>query len=177
MSYLVVQFNSKQIAVSITATKIKMLIHKQPLSLLVISLALTGCNTLQTQPTPVTVKQEQIQFDYIEVAKANGHPAPTTVLSHKQQLNLTPDQLHQTQQLHTQSQKHLAKLKKQLQTKQATLKQLFETRQANDDLVAELLAEIGIKESKIRYVELGAQIKQRGILSPQQLNKLQELTR
>jgi Spy/CpxP family protein refolding chaperone len=152
-----------------------MLRHKQPLSLLVISLGLTGCNTLQTQPTPVTVKQGQL--DYVEIAKANGHPAPTTVLSHKQQLNLTPDQLHQTQQLHTQSQKHLAKLKKQLQTKQATLKQLFETRQANDDLVAELLAEIGIKESKIRYVELGAQIKQRAILSPQQLKKLQQLTR
>lgn len=103
-----------------------------------------------------------------QLAAACFYPDPARVLALQQALSLTPTQLKQTQTIYAEMTRYAEGLQTQLDNKRQQLDSQFESQQINDDKLASLLTEISIVESKLRYVYLGAYIKQFKLLTAQQ---------
>lgn len=162
---------------------------KMKLTAIMVCAVLTGCTTLSPQKTSYHEQHQLFSekndegyltgegMGYAMLADENHYPGPRHVLDLAKELKLSPQQIKDSQTLFDQMQKDASELGKKLVAKQKIFHHLFRTGQINDDTLAMLLTEMSILETKIRYVHLSAHLKQRAILTPNQIEHYDILRR
>lgn len=104
-----------------------------------------------------------------KAAELNGYPGPKHVLELKMELNLSRQQVEQTQALYQEMQSKASKLGVTLVEQERVLDQLFSSGRIDQDSLTAQLQKISNTRAKIRQSHLEAHIKQKSILSSSQV--------
>lgn len=110
-----------------------------------------------------------------KAAELNGYPGPAHVLAFASELQLTPDQRRQTEQLFTDMQARVQTLGRTLIEEEHELDQQFASKTISDESLATLTKNIGELQARIRQAHLKAHLAQLAILTPSQSMKYGEL--
>ena len=110
---------------------------------------------------------------YAKAAELNSYPGPKHVLELVEELGLTESQLGETTALFESMQGRAIELGRVLVQKEQDLDDAFASNVITADSLAALLSEIAGLEGKLRYVHLEAHLKQKKILSADQLAQYQ----
>lgn len=112
---------------------------------------------------------------YAKTAELNQFPGPSHVLDLAKELNLTKDQTRQTQIIFNAMQAQATALGTQFVEKEQELDQYFVNGTIDASSLKVLLSDIGVLQANIRYVHLSAHLKQKSILSKQQIRMYDQL--
>ena len=112
---------------------------------------------------------------YAKAAELNQFPGPKHVLDLSDELKLSEEQIKKTQHIFEQMKTYAVALGQQFIAKEQELNQRFVDSDIDDESLALLLSEIGALETKIRYVHLNAHIKQKALLTKQQIHRYDQL--
>ncbi len=110
-----------------------------------------------------------------KAAELNHYPGPRHVLDIADKLGLSPDQLTATRALFDDVHSKAQALGKQLLAREDELEALFHEQHADADKVRQLTAEIANLEGQLRALHLTAHIRQRALLSAEQVTKYDAL--
>lgn len=110
-----------------------------------------------------------------KAAELNGYPGPAHVLALASELQLTPEQRRQTEQLFTDMQARTRTLGRTLIEEEHELDQQFASKTISDESLATLTKNIGELQARIRQAHLEAHLAQLAILTPSQSMKYNEL--
>lgn len=108
---------------------------------------------------------------FAKLAELNHYPGPKHVLEVADHLMLSPSQAAATQSLFDEMQRQAVALGEQLLAAEYELDEEFEKGSINPQMLKSALLEIGELRAMLRYVHLEAHIRQKLILSPEQVNK------
>jgi hypothetical protein len=112
---------------------------------------------------------------FAKSAELNGYPGPLHVLELATQLDLTPEQVASTQELHRSMQVKAAALGRKIVDAEALLDQSFADQSISNERLASALAELGQFQSELRRTHLEAHLEQTKIVSPSQIVRYSEL--
>lgn len=108
-------------------------------------------------------------------AELNHYPGPRHVLDNSDRLKLSPQQLAATQALFSEVQQKAKALGRELVDREDELVRLFSTQTADEAPVNELTREIASLQGKLRGVHLSAHVRERKLLSAEQVRTYDEL--
>lgn len=108
-------------------------------------------------------------------AELNHYPGPAHVLELAEPLGLSPAQKAHTQQIFGDMQKDAIRQGENLVEQERTLDQEFASNSINLEKLRERLAEIGRLQAQVREAHLQAHLKQKALLTAQQIQKYDEL--
>ncbi len=108
-------------------------------------------------------------------AELNHYPGPRHVLDIADKLGLSPGQLAATRALFDNVHTKAQTLGKQLLTREDELESLFREQHADADKVRQLTAEIANLQGQLRALHLTAHIRERALLTPEQVTKYDAL--
>jgi len=106
---------------------------------------------------------------FAKPAEMNHYPGPRHALQNADRMKLSPEQLAATQRLFDAVQQKAKELGKQIVDREDGLTQLFGSHDADEARVRQLTAEIGALQGELRATHLIAHLKERGLLSPEQV--------
>ena len=112
---------------------------------------------------------------YAKAAELNGYPGPKHVLELAEELNLTEEQMAQTQALFDQMQAEASQLGAQLVENERELDALFASKSVTPESVQELADSSASIEARIRFTHLNAHLAQKALLSAHQIVRYDEL--
>jgi Spy/CpxP family protein refolding chaperone len=108
-------------------------------------------------------------------AELNGYPGPKHVIDLKDQLGLTQDQLKKTEAVMKGVQISAKATGEEIVREEENLHKLFETGKVNERLLRSALDRIGKLRGELRFLHMQAHVKMKGILSPNQIQRYNEL--
>lgn len=108
---------------------------------------------------------------FAKPAELNHYPGPRHVLDNADKLQLSSDQLAQTQALFHEVQTRAQALGKQIVAREDELESLFRDQHADLERVSSLTAEIGRLQGELRALHLSMHIRERAVLSAGQVAK------
>lgn len=108
-------------------------------------------------------------------AEMNGFPGPKHVMELKDQLGLTTDQLKKTEGLRNGVELSGKLTGKEIVHEEEELYKLFEEGKANDRTVRARVERIGKLRGELRFIHLQAHLKMKQVLSPNQVQRYNEL--
>ncbi|GAB5521427.1 MAG: hypothetical protein RhofKO_36780 [Rhodothermales bacterium] len=112
---------------------------------------------------------------YAKAAELNSYPGPKHVLELAEALDLSAEQVAQTEALRAEMLAQAMPLGNQLIAHEATLDSLFASSSATPEQVQQVARQIGRAEADLRAVHLNAHVGQRAVLSAEQVAKYDEL--
>lgn len=105
---------------------------------------------------------------YAKAAELNHYPGPSHVIKLADELNLTDQQLQQTQVIFNRMKDEASVLGKQFVTKERELDRVFANGLIKPAALKARLSEISALEASIRYVHLNAHLEQKRLLTKSQ---------
>ena len=108
-------------------------------------------------------------------AELNHYPGPRHVLDNADQLKLSPEQLTATRALFSDVQQKAKALGRELVDREDELNRLFSTQSADEAGVKQLTREIATLQGELRGVHLSAHVRERKLLSPEQIRTYDEM--
>ena len=108
---------------------------------------------------------------YAKVAELNSFPGPMHVLELAEQLELTDNQLQQTQALMEEVKAEFRQLGKDLIDAETKLESMFKSGEVREQDVIEQLKAIAMIEARLRGAHILAHVKQKDMLTPSQIQK------
>ncbi len=106
---------------------------------------------------------------FAKPAEMNHYPGPRHVLQNVERLKLSPEQISSTQTLFDAVQKKAKALGNQIVDREDELLQLFSSQNADEARVKQLTAQIGSLQGELRATHLLAHLKQRTLLTAEQV--------
>lgn len=110
-----------------------------------------------------------------KAAELNHYPGPKHVLELADQLQLSSEQLNQTQNLFDQMLSDVVRLGSSYIAKEKTLDSLFANTQIDERQLRSLVSEIERIRGELRFVHLKAHLRMKAILSEKQIAKYDQL--
>ncbi|MBY3177611.1 hypothetical protein HFO27_23730 [Rhizobium leguminosarum] len=108
-------------------------------------------------------------------AELNGYPGPSHLLSMKDEIGLTQEQVHRVDSIFADMQRQAAELGKRYVVAERELDDAFSKRTVmQDQLVAQITKSDALR-SRLRFVHLAAHLEVTAILTPEQIAKYNEL--
>ena len=108
-------------------------------------------------------------------AELNNYPGPRHVMELSNKLNLTGDQLNETQKIFKTMQSTSIKYGELLIKKEMEIENMFHEKIAESKKLEKLITESAILKSKIRYAHLVAHIQQKALLTDHQIHTYNQL--
>jgi len=108
-------------------------------------------------------------------AELNHYPGPRHVLDNANKLQLSSDQLSKTQALFQEVHTKAQALGKEIVAKEDELDSLFRGQHADVEKISSLTSEIARLQGELRALHLSMHIRERAVLSPQQVAKYDSL--
>jgi Spy/CpxP family protein refolding chaperone len=102
-------------------------------------------------------------------AEMNHYPGPRHVLQNADRMKLSPEQLASTQKLFDAVQQEAKKLGREIVNREDELVRIFSSQNADEARVKQLTAEIATLQGELRAVHLVAHLRERSLLSPEQV--------
>ena len=112
---------------------------------------------------------------FAKLAELNHFPGPKHVLDARDELELSPSQLAATKSLYEEMHRNAVILGEELLLAESRLDQDFEAGTIRSDALRAALLEIGTIRARLRYVHLESHLRQRKLLTAEQINKYDEL--
>jgi Spy/CpxP family protein refolding chaperone len=112
---------------------------------------------------------------YAKAAELNQYPGPKHVLELSKELDLSEEQIKQSQHIFDQMKVYAIALGEQFIVKEQELDKRFSDNDIDDESLALLLSEIGALKTKLRYVHLKSHLEQKAILSEHQVHIYDQL--
>ncbi len=109
------------------------------------------------------------------VAELNHYPSPRRVLELAVALELTEEQQRATAELHEETRREAIRLGRELVALEQKLNRIFVWNQATTDNVAKIVLDIGTLQTQIRLTHLAASIRQKPLLTEEQVRRYDEL--
>ena len=109
------------------------------------------------------------------VAEKNGFPAPEKILSLKDQLGLTKDQLRKMNEMMTNLPVSATVKGQEIVDAEEELSNLFESGTINEKTLRAKLERIGKMRADLRFIQLQVYLKEKQLLSANQWERLKEL--
>ena len=110
-----------------------------------------------------------------KAAELNHYPGPKHVLEFSEELNLTEEQVNKTNNLTIEMKENAISLGNQIIEKEKELDSLFSKSIAEEKIVQSLLIAISKLNGELRFVHIKAHLKQKEILSNEQINLYDKL--
>ena len=110
-----------------------------------------------------------------KAAELNSYPGPRHVLDLSSQLNLTSEQIEKTNALFKSMQTKAKKIGLLIIKNEKELDSIFKTNNTNEKLIKNKINEIAQLNGKLRFVHLDAHLKQKKILTVEQVNSYNRL--
>jgi Spy/CpxP family protein refolding chaperone len=107
-------------------------------------------------------------FGMALVADRNGYPGPRHILDLKEELELSPVQVRDLEQLFDRMQARARALGKDWLAKESEIEQLLAAGPPDDAALRRLLAESAALRADLRWVHLSAHLEARSLLTPEQ---------
>ena len=107
-------------------------------------------------------------------AEMNHYPGPRHVLQNAERMKLSPEQLASTQKLFDAVQQEAKKLGREIVNREDELVRVFSSQTADEARVKQLTAEIATLQGELRAVHLVAHLRERSLLSPEQVRIYEE---
>lgn len=104
-----------------------------------------------------------------KVAELNHYPGPRHVLDMAEELSLTPEQIAESQRFYDEMHADAVALGKKLLQQESALETLFASGGATEKQLTDLLDEIARTQGQLRAAHLRAHIRQRAILTHEQI--------
>ena len=159
--------------------------------LLGIALLVLAGGARAAEPSPYAGWQEraikalspQQVEDYLEgrgmgmalAAELNGYPGPRHVLELAGELDLSPDQLAQTERLFEDMRDRAIALGRRIVAREAALDELFASGIASEAALRDATEELGLLSGRLRAHHLGYHLAMRDLLEPDQIERYQRL--
>lgn len=112
---------------------------------------------------------------YAKAAELNHFPGPKHVLDLSSELNLTDQQVLQTQAVFDTMKSQAITLGKEFIAKEKELEFSFSSGSIDENTLKSLVSEIGVIQANIRYVHLSAHLKQKALLTEHQRHLYDQL--
>lgn len=112
---------------------------------------------------------------FAKLAELNHYPGPRHVLDLADDLELTPSQLAESQEVFVEMQRSAVALGEELLDAEMNLNREFEHGTITPESLKSTLSEIGKIRAHLRYVHLEAHLRQRNLLSAKQIEKYDEV--
>jgi hypothetical protein len=112
---------------------------------------------------------------YAKAAELNGYPGPAHVLELSEKLLLSADQRRETEIIFSKMEASAKGLGADLVTAERALEEAFRSKRIDETSLSKLVEDIGIIESRLRAVHLGAHLKQTEILNDEQISRYMDL--
>jgi len=112
---------------------------------------------------------------YAKAAELNQYPGPKHVLELSKELDLSKEQIKQSQHIFDQMKVYAVALGEQFIAKEQELDKRFSGNDIDDESLALLLSEIGALKTKLRYVHLKSHLEQKAILTKHQVQLYDQL--
>ncbi len=112
---------------------------------------------------------------FAKVAELNHYPGPKHVLELAAELELTQTQVHETEQLFTDMQTRARSLGRELVDAEAALDRAFAEQAIDKTTLEAMLFQVGELRARLRYVHLEAHLRQRALLTEDQVVRYDEL--
>jgi len=112
---------------------------------------------------------------FAKLAELNHFPGPKHVLDARDDLELNPSQLAATEALYEEMRRNAVVLGEELLFAESRLDQDFETGTIRSEALRSALLEIGAIRARLRYVHLEAHLRQKQLLTAEQILKYDEL--
>ncbi len=109
------------------------------------------------------------------VAELNHYPSPRRVLELAEALELTEEQQRATTKLHEETRREAIRLGRELVALEQRLNRIFVWNQATADNTAKIVLDIGTLQTQIRLTHLAASIRQKPLLTEEQVRRYDEL--
>jgi len=109
------------------------------------------------------------------VAELNRYPSPRRVLEFAEALELSEEQRQATAKLHEETRREAIRLGKELVALEQRLNRIFVWNQATADNIVETVLGIGTLQSRLRLTHLVASVRQKSLLTEEQLQRYEEL--
>ncbi len=108
-------------------------------------------------------------------AELNHYPGPRHVLDNAERMKLSAEQLEATRALFAEVQAQAKPLGQKLVEREDELLRIFQSQNAEETRVKQLTTEIGSLQGELRAVHLTAHLRERALLSPEQVRVYDEL--
>ncbi|TVZ37158.1 LTXXQ motif family protein [Alteromonadaceae bacterium 2753L.S.0a.02] len=145
--------------------------------------------TAETQPyaghqnRPIKALSPQQVQDYLQgkgmglakPAELSGYPGPAHVLDLSEKLELSDEQLQQTQRLYEQMLRDAKRLGEEIVTLEKQLDYLFVSGAIEETQLSDIVHKIGKLQTQLRLVHLAAHLKQKALLTPHQVHTYNRL--
>ena len=135
----------------------------------------------ETRPVK-SLSQEQIDgllnargMGLAKAAELNGYPGPMHVLQLKDPLELSAEQLRQTQRAFDEMKSRATELGRAIVRRERELDEAFAQRTIDDASLHEMVNEIGRLNGELRATHLRAHLRMREVLTPRQILRYDEL--
>jgi len=112
---------------------------------------------------------------FAKLAELNHYPGPKHVLELADALQLTPSQVAETEDLFKEMQLNAISLGKKLLQAEMNLDHDFSRGTVNTDSLKNTVGDIGSIRAQLRYVHLEAHLRQKGLLTQEQIAKYDEI--
>jgi hypothetical protein len=110
-----------------------------------------------------------------KAAELNRYPGPKHVLDLSSELHLTEEQQEQTKDIIEAMKTEAVRLGKSIIEKENELELMFRENEINERLLFDLAAEIGLLKGELRFVHLNAHIKEKNVLTMEQIELYNDL--
>ena len=112
---------------------------------------------------------------HASVAELNHYPSPRRVLELAEALELTEEQQRATTKLHEETRREAIGLGRELVALEQRLNRIFVWKQATADNIAKTVLDIGTLQTQLRLTHLAASIRQKPLLTEEQVRRYDEL--
>jgi hypothetical protein len=136
----------------------------------------------QEQRTVKSLSANEIQslqngggMGFAKLAELNHFPGPKHVLGSRDELKLSPSQIAATEVLYEKMRRNAVVLGEELLLAESRLDQDFEAGTIRSESLHSALIEIGTIRARLRYVHLEAHLRQKQLLTAEQILKYDEL--
>lgn len=126
-------------------------------------------------PQEIEALRNGAGMGFAKLAELNHFPGPKHVLELSQQLGLTPAQLAETEALFADMQNKARALGRELLAAEAALDHAFENNEIKSETLETALLEIGEIRARLRFVHLEAHLRQKALLTDEQVVSYDEL--
>lgn len=126
-------------------------------------------------PERVVGYKEGQGLGYAKAAELNHYPGPRHVLDLQRELNLSGEQLEQTDVIYQRMRARAKALGREILDLEYELNRLFASQAIEETALRTILEQLGQLEAALRYVHLNAHLEQTQLLSQSQRNKYDRL--
>jgi Spy/CpxP family protein refolding chaperone len=110
-----------------------------------------------------------------KAAELNSYPGPRHVLDLSSELNLTQEQKEKTNALFDSMQTAAKQIGSIIIAKEKELDSIFKTNNTDEKIIRDRITEIALLNGKLRFVHLNAHLKQKEILTDEQISTYNKL--